>query len=162
MIVHVKEDSESGDTIATLNINADDLIKHVKEQIEATTGIHTAKQCLLHRFDNGGVNKLWQCRGNGKISSYHIKDGSTLVLQYSFCGRRTLLPDVHAQRMLLKQWKWHNYPLQKQKSIRYPLSSAAAKQRWQRQKLAEKQVLAAAERCTALMLSESTGAPSSQ
>ena len=46
MVVHVKRDSESGDTIATLNINANGLIKHVKEQIEATTGIHKAKQCL--------------------------------------------------------------------------------------------------------------------
>ena len=83
MIVHVKDYSESGEhDMCSLNINADNLIKHVKEQIEINTGINTAKQCLLHRFDNGRMYKLWQCHGNGKVSSYCIKDGSTLVLRY--------------------------------------------------------------------------------
>lgn len=80
MIVLVKKDSEFGDTIATLNINGNTLIKHVKEQIETITGIHRATQCLLHRFDNGSVEQLWQLDGHCKVSSYCIKDGSTLVL----------------------------------------------------------------------------------
>ena len=81
MIVLVKKDSEFGDLIAVLNINADDLIKHVKEMIQTTTGIHKATQCLLHRFDNGRVEQLWQLDGHGKVSSYCIKHGSTLVLR---------------------------------------------------------------------------------
>ena len=85
MIVLVKKDSEFGDTIATFNINGNTLIKHVKEQIEAITGIHKARQSLLKRFDNGRVEKLWQLHGHGKVSSYLIKDGSILVLR---CKRR--------------------------------------------------------------------------
>ena len=81
MIVLVKKDSEFGDTIAILNINGNTLIKHVKEQIEAISGIHKTTQCLLHRFHNGSVEKPWLLNGNGKISSYLIKDGSTLVLR---------------------------------------------------------------------------------
>ena len=81
MIVLVKKDSEFGDTIATLNINANNLIRHAKEQIETNTGIDKATQCLLHRFDNGRVEQLWQLNGCGKVSSYYIRDGSTLVLR---------------------------------------------------------------------------------
>ena len=73
--------SESGDTIATLNIDANTLVKHVKEQIETTTGIHKDTQCLLHRFNNGIATTLWELRGNGKVSTYNIKHGSTLVLR---------------------------------------------------------------------------------
>ena len=85
MIVQVKKDSEFGDTIAILNINGNTLIKHVKEQIEAISGIHKTTQCLLHRFHNGKEEQLWQLNGNGKMSSYYIKDGSILVLR---CKRR--------------------------------------------------------------------------
>ena len=70
MTVHVNEDSESGDTIATLKLNPNTLIKHVKEQIEANTSIPFAMQCLLHRLHNGRVEKLWQLHGSGKVSSY--------------------------------------------------------------------------------------------
>ena len=84
MIVHVKMDSESGGTIAILNINADDRIKHVKEQIEITTGIKKATQCLFRRFDNGNGFNLWQqLHGSGKVSRYYLTDGSTIVLQHS-------------------------------------------------------------------------------
>ena len=83
MVVHVKKDSESGDTIATLNINANALVKHVKEQIEVTTGIRKATQCLFFwkRLDKGNGEKLWQLHDVGKVSNYYIKDGSTLVLR---------------------------------------------------------------------------------
>ena len=86
MTVHVNDLSESGDTITTLKLNPNIKIKHVKEQIEANTGIGKATQCLLHRFHNGKEEQLWQLNDNGKLSSYYIKDGSILVFR---CKRST-------------------------------------------------------------------------
>ena len=97
MIVHVKEDSESGDTIATLKLNPNNLIKHVKEQIEANTCIDKAMQCLLHRFHNGRVEQLWQLHGSGKVSNYYIRDGSILVLRRKR-GKHTHIEKVFGQR----------------------------------------------------------------
>ena len=65
MTVHVKDLSESGDTITTLKLNPNNKIKHVKEQIEANTGIGKATQCLLHRFHNGKEEQLWYTHWKG-------------------------------------------------------------------------------------------------
>ena len=164
MIVHVKEDSESGDTIATLNINGNTLIKHVKEQIETITGIHKATQCLLHRFDNGIVDKLCQCHSNGKISSYLIKDGSTLVLRS--LRRRTSKWSPHGSRSYINNELFPGVHAKTQKVIRYPLMSAAGMGNQNAKRNAAKRIAsesAAAKQCVAVpALGESTGASSSQ
>ena len=82
MTVEVKKGSESGDTIATLNINANDLIKHVKQQIETKTGIDGNIMRLSHRFNNGTDVQQLQLRHNHcRVSTYCIRDGSILVLR---------------------------------------------------------------------------------
>ena len=142
IVVQVRRDSEFGGLIAILNINANDRIKCVKEQIETTTGIKKCRQCLLHRFDNGSIELM----GNGKVSNYCIKDGSTLVLRSSLSGMNV------ARRL----------------KVRYPLKSAAAKQRSAATRVAAKQIaserlsVAAKQRDAVPALGESTGASSSQ
>ena len=82
LIVQVKKDSESSETITTLYINTNYLIKDVKEQIETQTGIDKATQrLLLHSFAYPYPH-LSELHGNGKVSKYYIKHGSTLVLRY--------------------------------------------------------------------------------
>ena len=82
MTVEVKKGSESGDTIATLNINANDLIKHVKQQIETKTGIDRNIMRLSHRFNNGTDVQQLQLRHNHcRVSTSCIRDGSILVLR---------------------------------------------------------------------------------
>ena len=162
MTVQVKKDSEDGDMIATLNIDA--IVKHVKEQIEAITGIDKATQCLLHRFDNGIVDKLWQCHSNGKISSYLIKDGSTLVLRSLRRWTSKLSP--HGSRSYINKELFPGVHARIQKVIRYPLISAAQMRNQNAKRNAAKQIAsesAAAKQCVAVpALGESTGASSSQ
>ena len=54
--VEVRIGSESDTKIATLDIKANDLVKHVKEQLETKTGIDHAVMRLSHRFHSGRVD----------------------------------------------------------------------------------------------------------
>jgi len=102
--VEVRIGSESGTKIATLDIKANDLVKHVKEQLETKTGIDHAVMRLSHRFHSGRVDQLWQLRNNGRVSSYRIKDGSILVLR---CVVRGVITSdfVTDPRFLCRHWK---------------------------------------------------------
>ena len=102
--VEVRIGSESGQKIATLDIKANDLVKHVKEQLETKTGIDHAVMRLSRRFHSGRVDQLWQLRNNGRVSSYRIKDGSILVLR---CVVRGVITSdfVTDHRFLCRHWK---------------------------------------------------------
>ena len=80
----VRIGSESGTKIATLDIKANDLVKHVKEQLETKTGIDHAVMRLSHRFHSGRVDQLWQLRNNGRVSSYNCTASRTV--QYLYFG----------------------------------------------------------------------------
>ena len=75
MTVQVRIGSKSGPKIATLDIHANDLVEHVKEQIETRTGIDDAVIRLSRRFENGRVDQLWQLHNNDRVSTYGIDQG---------------------------------------------------------------------------------------